>query len=264
MLNQLLVGADPEVFYRRDGVLTSAYGVIPGDKQNPFRVYNGAVQVDGMAFEFNIDPASNKEEWVFNLNSVLAQLQDMIEGELEIEPIAEFGAEYIDSQPAQAVELGCEPDYNAWSGEENPRPNGRLPFRTGAGHAHIGFCAGRDPLSLGHKGVCETVVKQLDARLGLTSLLLDPCTKRREMYGQAGAYRPKSYGVEYRVLSNFWLKSEELMGWVFDTIQAAMQELENGVIWADVYPDIQAIINSSDVEAARAIILAEGWSVPNV
>lgn len=264
MQMKLLTGADPEVFYRRDGVLTSAYGVIPGDKQNPFRVLNGAVQVDGMAFEFNIDPAATREEWVFNLTSVLAQLRDMVDGDLEIEPIAEFGAEYIDSQPEKAVELGCEPDFNAWSGEENPRPNGRLPFRTGAGHIHLGFCEGRDTSSPGHRSVCETVVKQLDARLGLASLLLDPCTKRREMYGQAGAYRPKSYGVEYRVLSNFWLKSPELMEWAFDTCHAAMQELEDGKVWVDVYPDIQLIINSSDVEAARAIVTAEGWSVPNV
>lgn len=260
----LLLGADPEVFYRVDGALTSAYGVIPGDKQNPFRVHNGAVQVDGMAFEFNIDPASDKGEWVFNLSSVLAQLGDMVEGELEIEPIAEFGAEYINSQPEKAVELGCEPDFNAWSSEENPRPNGRLPFRTGAGHIHLGWCEGADTQSLGHRSVCETVVKQLDARLGLVSLLLDPCTKRRDMYGQAGAYRPKIYGGEYRVLSNFWLKSQILMEWVFDTCHEAMQELQDGIVWADRYPDIQCIINSSDVEAARSIITAEGWSVPNV
>jgi hypothetical protein len=261
---RLLLGADPEVFYRREGVLTSAHGIIPGNKKNPFRVLNGAVQVDGMAFEFNIDPAANIGEWVFNLNSVLAQLQGMIDGELEIEPVAEFGHEYIESQPEEALELGCEPDFNAWTSEENPRPNGKLPFRTGAGHIHLGFCEGRDPDTAGHRTLCEIVVKQLDSRLGLTSLLLDPCTKRREMYGQAGAYRPKSYGVEYRVLSNFWLKSQELMEWAFNTCHEAIQELEDGKVWADKYPDIQSIINSSDVEAARAIITAEGWSVPNV
>ena len=51
------VGADPEIFLGdADGGLVSAYGLIKGDKEHPFPVTNGAVQVDGMAAEFNIDP----------------------------------------------------------------------------------------------------------------------------------------------------------------------------------------------------------------
>ena len=261
---RLLLGADPEVFYRHNGQLTSAYGLIPGDKKTPFVVQNGAVQVDGMALEFNITPAENKEQWVFNLHSVLGQLQGMVEGTLEIEPIADFGYEYIKGQPDEATVLGCEPDYNAWTGQENPRPNENLPFRTGAGHIHLGFCEDAVPNSLSHISACEMVVKQLDSRLGIVSLLLDPCVRRREMYGQAGAYRPKTYGVEYRVLSNFWLKSPELMEWVFETCHEAIEELERGVVWADKYDYIQDVINNSEVDIARLIVETEGWRVPHV
>jgi hypothetical protein len=48
------------------------------------------------------------------------------------------------------------------------------------------------------------------------------------MYGAAGAFRPKPYGVEYRVLSNAWLQSEELMAWVYRTTTKAITDLFEG------------------------------------
>ncbi len=35
----------------------------------------------------------------------------------------------------------------------------------------------------------------------------------------AGRYRKPSYGVEYRTLSNFWLNSPELVGWIYDIVK---------------------------------------------
>ncbi len=48
------IGADPEIFLRRRGKAFSAHGVIPGTKKEPHNVEKGAVQVDGMAVEFNV------------------------------------------------------------------------------------------------------------------------------------------------------------------------------------------------------------------
>jgi len=56
-MTQILVGCDPEYFVKKNGIFQSAHGLIMGDKKNPQKVRNGAVQVDGMAVEFNIDPA---------------------------------------------------------------------------------------------------------------------------------------------------------------------------------------------------------------
>ena len=260
----ILLGADPEVFYKKDGSLVSAHGLVKGTKETPYPVCNGAVQVDGMALEFNIDPASTSDEWVFNLESVMAQLSDMVEGSIDISPVAEFGYEYINKQPEEARVLGCEPDYNAWTGGVNPAPDMDTDFRTGAGHIHIGFTEDCVETSDNHMELCERIVKQLDARLGLVSLILDPCTKRRELYGKAGAYRPKTYGLEYRVLSNFWLKSGEMMHWVYSTVHEALEDTRSGILWEDKYPDIAEIINRSDVESATSIIKQEGWRFPNV
>lgn len=223
----ILVGADPEVFMKRDGKFHSAHGVIQGDKKNPQKVNKGAVQVDGLALEFNIDPAKNEQEFVENIKAVMATLKEMVPGyELEAVPVAEFGMDYLKAQPAEALELGCDPDFNAWNGgQANPRPNGEVDFRTGAGHVHIGWGSDFDIANPDHLDACMMVTKQLDYYLGLGSLIYEPANKRREMYGAFGAFRPKPYGVEYRVLSNAWLKDEKLMSWVYRMTKRAIDDL---------------------------------------
>lgn len=227
---KIMVGADPEIFMYKNGVPVSAYGAVKGTKHDPFKVKDGAVQVDGMALEFNIDPASTEEEFVHNVESVLATLKSMVPGyDLVATPVAEFGFDYIKSQPEEALLLGCDPDFDAWAdGNINPRPNGDNPFRTGAGHVHIGWTNDADIHDPDHIQAGMALVKQLDAYLALPSLFYDPAVKRRTMYGAAGAFRPKPYGVEYRVLSNAWLKDSKLMGWVYKNTILAVENLMQG------------------------------------
>lgn len=262
---QVLVGCDPEVFVQQGGVFKSAFGLVQGDKDNPFPVTKGAVQVDGMALEFNTDPASSEEEFVFNVTSVLDQLKAMVpDYRVLAVPVATFDADYMKAQPEKATELGCTPDFNAYTSRENERPNGDVNFRTGAGHVHIGWTHGADIYDAHHRMLCETVIKQMDVVLGLPSVLFDSAVQRRELYGKAGAYRPKSYGVEYRVLSNVWVGSESLTRWVYRATLHGMRELEAGNNLFEQVEDIQRIINSSDVEAAKEWCAKLGLEVPEV
>lgn len=258
-MTQILVGADPEFFVKRNGVFISAHGLVKGDKKNPLKVDKGAVQVDGMALEFNIDPASDESEFHLNIKTVMGILSQMVPDlEHALVPVADFGKEYIDAQPAEAKELGCDPDFNAWTSTINEKPDMELPFRTASGHVHIGWGNGFNPEEANHMNMCEMATKQMDFYLGLPSLMYDPDVRRRDMYGKAGTYRPKSYGVEYRTLSNAWLKSETLIKWVFRNVQAGMHELMNGRRLWEQYGDIQEIINKSDVDEANAIIKDAG------
>ncbi len=94
----LTIGCDPEAFLKQAGRFVSAHGLIPGTKAMPHHVDNGAVQVDGMAVEFNINPASDATQFVTHINSVMAQLQAMLEGyEVVASPIARPG---IHAEPA--------------------------------------------------------------------------------------------------------------------------------------------------------------------
>lgn len=252
----ILLGADPEVFVRRGGLPFSAYGMIAGTKIAPFKVDKGAVQVDGNALEFNIDPAEDEQQFVHNIETVLNRLQSMIPRDchIDIVPSIEFDWDHLKSLPPEALELGCDPDYNAWTGDPNPRPNGETNLRTASGHVHIGWGKGFDTQSPEHNRDCHAIVKQLDFFLGIPSVLLDKDTKRRSLYGCAGAYRPKPYGAEYRVLSNFWLTRPELTQWVYRQTRLAVEHLMNGRNVCEMTNGYNAgkIINTSDKAALEA------------
>lgn len=234
------IGADPELWIvdKNTGKPISADGLFPGTKAVPHKVRHGAVQVDGMAAEFNIIPATNFNEFILHNLSVLRDLRDIIRAEnpnLDFEfsfnPIAKFGKEYIDAQSEQAKELGCTPDFNAYEdGAPNPTPNAELPFRTSSGHIHIGWAEDMDVKDEEHLEACMMMVKQMDASVGMDHILWEGENGviRRKLYGKAGAFRPKSYGVEYRTLSDVWLQSTVQMKAVFSKTKRAFDALING------------------------------------
>lgn len=260
----ILIGCDPELFVKQEGIFKSAFGLIKGDKKNPFKVRSGAVQIDGMALEFNIEPAADEDKFLFNVNDVLSQMKLMVpEYEVVATPVAHFTPEYMKEQPPEALELGCDPDYNAWSGAVNNKPNANRPMRTASGHIHIGWTNGKDSSDGDHAEQCRMVGRQMDFYLGLGSLLYDADTERREMYGKAGCIRYKPYGVEYRTLSNAWLKDEKYIRWVFRAARKGMEDLMNGHNLADKYGDIQDIVNSSNIREAKKIIAREKLEVVN-
>lgn len=251
MVPNILIGTDPELFVQQNNKYMSAHGLIPGSKEAPYPVNNGAVQVDGMALEFNTDPADTEDGFIFNINSVMAQLKSMVPGyEVVTHATAVFDHDYMASQPAEALELGCDPDYNAYSGDMNQPPDNTTNMRTAAGHVHVGWT--EDAGGPEHITLCRQLTRQLDLYLGVPSVILDPDTDRRKMYGQAGAFRPKTYGVEYRVLSNFWLQDEELMRWVFQGVHHALKSIKRGVE-ADYYYPQQAITHS-DTKLSEMLI----------
>lgn len=251
---EILIGADPEVFVRNRLGFMSGHDLIPGTKENPYVVDGGAVQVDGTALEFNIDPAKTRVEFVGSVVHVFNQLEQMAQAKdpsirLIATPVADFDPQVFMAIPDEAKKLGCNPDFNAWTGDANPTPVGDRPFRTGSGHVHVGWCSGADCGDIGHLELCQRVVRQLDYYLGIYSLLWDKDNRRRELYGKAGAYRPKAYGLEYRVLSNRWLASPELTGWVYDTTRRALSDLMDGKYLPDQYGDLaQKIIDTNQTD----------------
>lgn len=245
------IGADPEFFVKDldTGKLVSAYGLVAGTKETPLPVDSGAVQVDGMALEININPAEDFEHFNGNLSRVLNQLQIMLPANLSFEfsPVAEFGRQYIDSQPEVARRLGCDPDWNAYTAAQNPPPNADMPFRTASGHIHIGWTENEDPNHPDHLEACCMLAKQLDVILGISSMYWDTNVKRRLLYGKAGAFRPKPYGMEYRVLSNEWLKNLWTRQFVFNGARYAFETLTEGIRWYEAYNAVH-LINTNDID----------------
>lgn len=251
-MTKVLIGADPEIFVRNpnSGQFVSAHNMINGTKKRPFKVFDGAVQVDGTALEINIDPAETSEQFVERTQHVLEQLRTMVDPgyEFAFTPVAEFSEDYFSSLPMKAKLLGCDPDFNAYTLDANMPPPMERPMRTGAGHIHIGWADNiADFTGMAHFEDCAAVAKQMDYYIGMWSLLWDPDNRRRSMYGRAGAFRPKPYGVEYRVPSNAWLTSPELMAWVFNAAKKGFEDLANGKSpinnWGNV---AENVINTND------------------
>lgn len=228
---QIMIGVDPELFLLDGaGAFVSGHDALPGTKAEPYKVNKGAVQIDGTALEFNTDPAASCEEFLANVDAVMAAMQEMVGHDKKIvaAPVAEFDPEYFKTIPPHALELGCNPDFSAYTGIENPRPDGDRMFRTGAGHIHVGWGEDFDVDDPGHFATCIMAARQLDYYIGAPSLLWDGDNRRRSLYGGAGAFRPKSYGFEYRTPSNVWLNSPETRRYMYEAAIAGINALIAG------------------------------------
>jgi hypothetical protein len=237
-------GCDPEVFLFRDGKPISAEGLIPGTKAEPYPVEFGAVQVDGFAAEFNIEPVTSGELFDHHIAAVMKQLKGMLPKDVSIEilPHVIFDEQTFNNATDKEKELGCSPDYNAWEGKVNtpPNPSDNPYMRTAAGHLHVGFTQNALLSDVQHIMNCCDLVKQFDWYLGAWSCLEDPDPVRRQLYGQAGACRLKDYGVEYRVLSNFWIKSPAYRAKVWNRMMAAINDISKGFM-----PETQMMYNGA-------------------
>lgn len=89
--------------------------------------------------------------------------------------------------------------------------------------------------------------------LGIPSVVMDPDTKRRTLYGKAGDFRLKAYGVEYRTLSSYFISSQETLEFVWNGIMKAINAYNYNLplISAET---VQNTINNSDVETAKHLI----------
>ena len=243
-----MLGADPELFvfdFSGDRFV-SAHDLIPGTKAKPHPVPGGAIQVDGTAAEFNINPAKTFEEFNDNIELVLHFLRNFLPEDCDVAavPFVKWSQEYFDILPYKAKELGCMPDFDAWTGRRNRKPSLRdMPtLRTAAGHIHIGFTEGASLQDSAHIGKCRKLVQLMDWHVGGWSCDIDSDTTRRLLYGKAGACRYKSYGVEYRTLSNFWVLDFDLRREVWNRTATACHEFVAEAA-TDEEAEVQILIN---------------------
>lgn len=236
------LGADPEVFLLKDGDFTSVIEKIGGTKHHPLQIEGMpkgfTLQEDNVALEFGIPPAKSSAIFVKYIQSVMKQgLNKVPEHQFSTLSCVKFPKKELAHPFAQI--FGCEPDFNAWTGEMNPRPIAPDPdLRSAGGHVHLE--TDLDPKLMG---------QALDLFLGIPSLLMDISgAERRKFYGRAGAIRFKPYGLEYRVLSNFWIFKPKLIRWVWSEAHRAEQFVKEG---KKVPSGVEYIINEGSTDLAH-------------
>lgn len=245
------IGADPEFFLHRNGVPVSAHDLVPGTKRRPQKVPLGAIQHDGTAAEFNIDPVDTFEEFTTSLQEVMNYITELTGTEYLNSVTVDWG-EALFEMPAEAFELGCSPDYDAYTGMENHPPDAKSTMRSAGGHIHLGVGTPDDYDGIfPYQDEMRRLIRLMDKHVGVYSLIWDKDRRRQQLYGKAGAMRFKPrYGVEYRTLSNAWVTNPNLHRIVFDQTQRAVDEWHSGGDGSDT---IQDTINNQDVDAAYAL-----------
>jgi hypothetical protein len=250
---QISIGADPELFLiNENSKFISSIGKFGGTKRFPKPIGKSCyIQEDNVAVEFNIPPSSSKDEFVNAINFALSQLYDRakeLKLDLAFTASANFDSDQLKHPKAKI--FGCDPDINAWTIKENPAPKSKdKSLRSAGGHVHVGCkeFAGYD------------IARAMDLFLGVPSLQVDGDLRRRELYGKAGAFRNKNYGMEYRTLSNFWVKHPKLISWVYDQTHEAIKFLQLGNrLQEEDGVEIQDCINNSNHSIMRGLIKRYG------
>jgi hypothetical protein len=252
----IAIGTDPEVFIRdtKNECFISAEGLIGGTKDFPLPITESghAIQEDNVMAEFCVPPARDPKTMYDNINFVINHLNKKVEAinpdyMIVVRPSAEFTLEQLNTDQAQTV--GCDPDYNAWFKVENPSVELPDTIRAAGGHVHISYENNSEEVNY-------EFVKVLDLFLGLPSVIMDYDDRRKEIYGTPGRFRHKSYGLEYRTLSNYWIDSFETVEWVFNQVNKAIEFFNAG---NTVPEDVPVAIDTNDKE--KALILCKKYDI---
>jgi len=259
------IGTDPEFFLAENetGQLRSAIPHINGTKEEPAPLPNGGnIQRDNVAVEFATDPAVGRDDFVGKVQQTFRDVLGAIPKghKLAALPSAQFDPAELDHP--EAKRFGCDPDYDAWKMQENEAPciDDKC-FRSCGAHIHVGCEEGSGNEFLLDFPGKVAMVKTMDCMHGLLSTILDNSEEaiaRRKLYGKAGSHRPKEYGVEYRVLSNYWLKSPVTVMLMYCLTKDALKVVRDGkdeeLIGAVGENEIQNIINNGLSDEATKVM----------
>lgn len=255
-IHEFTVGADPELFIinTKTNKVVSSIGLIPGIKDHPYvgddMPRGFGIEIDNILAEFNIPPCHTITEWVHNIEYMKDYIRSFVQRTNPDYDIKCSAYEIVDPdqlKSKEAKEFGCSPDYNVYTMNANPKPEGAKQNGRSAGfHVHLGYPDHNIETSL-------LLIRYFDVYLGLTSLLYDKDARRRNLYGKAGAFRLQEWGLEYRSLSSAMMQDTERIEFVFNQVQRAIYAFNHGFNLPDSSVVVTAI-NNSDEELAKKLI----------
>lgn len=256
----LSLGCDPEFFIKstETGEVVGAERVIPecglGDD------WEGSVILDGFQAEINVKPDRCRELVADSLSYVFQELRDRLEEtgdkfDASFEEVVTVKRDELDSLSDNARQFGCAPSLNASMKPDEVKITvnpAEYNVRSAGGHLHFGASEdhgeeAQENIEQLLKNKEEQIIKVLDVVVGNTCVLLDRnpmMAERRKVYGHASEYRIQPHGLEYRTLSNFWLKSYTLMSFTFNLARYAISIVNEG---DDYVNALMSVVNFDDV-----------------
>ena len=244
-------GSDPEFFFKKDGKVLPSSEVINEETRG--------VIIDG--FQGELNPAGNTCRQSSGSNIAYALYQA---GRLANKAGAKISfdmGQFITDDvwymvPRELKRFGCSPTMNVYEDKFRRVSGLRERFRSAGGHIHIGGVGTTSPDYL--KENIDKIVQVMDIVVGNTCVLIDrdPLNaRRRKIYGRAGEHRMKSYGLEYRVPSNFWLKDYVLWSLVSGLARCSVSIHKSGhadnLISKFDMRKVRKAINDNDFDLAK-------------
>jgi hypothetical protein len=229
----VMLGCDPEFFFAKDGKVIGSEKIIDR-KAGLVASGNGSkIIVDGVQAEINPSPSTCRQSLASNIavcfRSVINKIAADPSVSVSMAVAAKIQKKELDSLDEESRKFGCAPSKNVDTESENVAAlvdPSKYRVRSAGGHIHLGDASGTKT-SAQYRALHspERLVPILDIIVGNTCVLLDRDDgniERRRVYGRAGEYRTPPHGLEYRVLSNFWLRNYSLMSFVFSLSRFAV------------------------------------------
>jgi hypothetical protein len=263
------IGADPEAFLQQDGAVVGSELVIPEKGLGPLPDYEDVpfkpiVVRDGIQVEFNPNAANEPSTFLSNVASCFTHLKKHLKEvhrdayTLSWKELVRIPRKTLATLSKESRTLGCAPSINVYTGPQVLKVRAGYPVRTAGGHIHFGLRSGGTTFSERSK-----LILLSEVLIGLITVMLDldeAQVERRTVYGKAGEYRLQTYGVEYRVPSNFWLRHPVLAEFMFKqaqmtssvyttTINQEIGYMEELLEKVD-FDKVREAINNSDPELA--------------
>lgn len=133
MITNVTIGADPELFIFNTATksVVSSIGLIPGEKGKPWRDKKWAkgfgLEIDNILGEFNIPPAHTKDEFIESINFMKKYIREFVKKknpDYDIRCRASYMVPEDQLQSEEAKMFGCSIDFNAYTEDVNPKPEG--------------------------------------------------------------------------------------------------------------------------------------------
>jgi hypothetical protein len=266
----VMFGADPEFFFSKNGRIVGAEKVIPKDgvsiemdsytiKDGVKRAVNKAIIIDGVQGELNIAPAVCRQLFAASLKKCFLALKEQLKKggfKANFSQTVDISKRELSQLSPATQQFGCSPSKNSYKKEEiSVKDASKYYKRSAGGHIHLGH---EDSDLVKALLADANTVPLLDIIVGNTCVLLDRDpgnAERRKVYGKAGEYRLPAHGLEYRTLSNFWLRSYQLTSFVLAMCRFALtvaqdKELVKEIMAAVDIEDVKNAINNNDFKLA--------------
>lgn len=270
----ITLGSDPELMLLDidQEKIVSSIRVLGKTKKNPIELGDGAkMYSDNVLAEAAFNPAESPESLVEKFRAVFGKMKENLGPKYDL--VAQASHVYSEDELKHEIEfdgekytawrIGCDPNFDVYNRCQNNINKFTDGQRTGSFHIHIGNANYKnDPegllMNIPSK---EEAIKLMDVFVGCSSIIFDKdetAPLRRKYYGKAGEFRPTAYGVEYRSLGNYALRTPELTKLVLDLTAHAMGHIKAGT-GGDVLKKCSAravrrAINANDKDYAKKVL----------